>query len=315
MFEELGIKLIRMDLPFRLNHVNCLMAESEDGWTVIDTGLHDERTAAKWEELLQDKKVTDLLISHYHPDHFGYAGSLQKKTGARVSMTKTDAESGTHVWEDEFIMEIRRNYMLAGIPENIAIEMTSNTESFTARVTPYPNIDHFFQEGEKVAIGRYRYEVVFTPGHSDGMVVFYCKEKNVLLSTDHILPRITPNIAYWFHGIENPLGAYMKSLKKVRKLDADLVIPCHGQPFHGANDRIDEILQHHELRLEATLDAVGDESNIYEVCGRIFRKELNIHETRFALGETIAHLEYLRHQGEIDRELQDGHWVYGKVVS
>lgn len=310
MFEELGITPVRIDLPFRLNHVNCFLAEGADGWTIIDTGLHDEKTAARWDELIRDKKVTDLLITHYHPDHFGYAGGLQEKTGARVSMTKADAESGVHVWERDFIMNIRRNYISAGIPEKTAIEMTSNTESFTERVTPYPKINHYFQEGEKVAIGRYEYEVIFTPGHSDGLVVFYCKEKNVLLSTDHILPRITPNIAYWFHGIDNPLGAYMESLKKVRRLDADFVIPCHGEPFHGANQRIDEILEHHDSRLAKTLDAVGDEANIYEVCGRLFNRELNIHETRFALGETIAHLEYLRHEGEVIREMRDGQWCY-----
>lgn len=312
MFEELGIIPVRIDLPFRLDHVNCFLAEGKKGWTVIDTGLHDEKTVARWETLLKDKKVTDLLVTHYHPDHFGYAGGLQEKTGARASMTKTDAKSGVHVWEPDFIKEIRKNYVAAGIPGKTATEMTSNTESFISRVKPYPRIDHYFLEGEKIAIGAYEYEVIFTPGHSDGLVVFYCKEKNVLLSTDHILPRITPNIAYWFHGIENPLAAYMESLKKVRKLDADFVIPSHGKPFHGANDRIDEILEHHDHRLERTLNAVEDGANIFEVCGRLFNKELNTHETRFALGETIAHLEYLRHGNEVTREMQDGQWRYFK---
>ncbi|HEX6923567.1 MAG TPA: MBL fold metallo-hydrolase, partial [Bacillales bacterium] len=206
MFKELGITPVRIDLPFRLDHVNCFLAEGEDGWTLIDTGLHDQKTVGRWNELLQEKKVTDLLITHYHPDHFGYAGGLQQKTGARVSMTETDSESGINVWEEDFILEIRRNYFLAGVSEETAVQMTSNTKEFTAAVTPYPEIDHYFQDGEKIQIGPYEYEVIFTPGHSDGLVVFYCKEKNVLLSTDHILPRITPNIAYWFHGIENPLG-------------------------------------------------------------------------------------------------------------
>ncbi|HEU5140148.1 MAG TPA: MBL fold metallo-hydrolase [Bacillales bacterium] len=313
MFEELGIIPIRIDLPFRLDHVNCFLAEGKDGWTMIDTGLHDEKTENRWNELLQGKHVTELLISHYHPDHFGYAGGLQQKTGARVSMTKTDADSGIHVWEEDFILEIRRNYMSAGVPEETAVQMTSNTKEFTASVTPYPEIDHYFQEGEKIQIGRYEYEVIFTPGHSDGLVVFYCKEKNVLLSTDHILPRITPNIAYWFHGIENPLGIYMASLKKVRELDADFVIPSHGKPFQGANIRIDEILTHHDRRLEKTLDSVGAGASIYEACGKLFNKELNIHETRFALGETIAHLEFLRHKGEIKREMHDGRWRYARV--
>jgi glyoxylase-like metal-dependent hydrolase (beta-lactamase superfamily II) len=314
MLEELGLVSVRIDLPFRLDHVNCFMAVGENGWTVIDTGLHDDRTVARWDERLQGKKVTDLFITHYHPDHFGYAGGMQQKTGASVSMTKVDADDGMKVWESDFIKEIRRNYILAGVPEQTAVNMTSNTESFTARVTPYPQINHYFEEGEKVHIGPYAYEVIFTPGHSDGLVVFYCKEKNVLLSTDHILPRITPNIAYWFHGIENPLQAYMDALNKVKKLDADLVIPSHGKPFHGANERIDEILGHHDRRLDKTLDSVGNGATIYEVCGKLFDRELNVHETRFALGETIAHLEYLRHNGEVEREMKDGVWRYSSKL-
>ncbi|HET7657792.1 MAG TPA: MBL fold metallo-hydrolase [Bacillales bacterium] len=313
IFKELEITPVRIDLPFRLNHVNVFMAEGEEGWKILDTGLHDERTEAKWDELLDGKKVSDLLISHYHPDHFGCAGYLQRKTGARVSMSEIDADSGIHVWEEDFILKIRQNYVLAGVPEETAVQMTSNTKEFTSKVTPYPKIDHYFKEGDLVQFGRYSYEVLFAPGHSDGLVVLYCKEKNILLSTDHILPKITPNIAYWFHGIENPLAVYMESLKKIRKLDIDFVIPCHGRPFHNANERIDEILEHHRKRVESTLYNIGKGSDIYSVCRRLFNKPLNIHETRFALGETIAHLEYLRHRGEVKREMGDTCWLYKRI--
>lgn len=310
MLNDLGIIPIRIDLPFRLNHVNCFLVEGEEGWTVIDTGLHNNKTVARWDELLKDKKITDLIITHYHPDHFGYAGGLQNKTGARAAMTKTDAMAGMMVWEEAFINEIRHNYAKAGIPREIAEKMTSNTESFLSAVTPYPKVDHYFEEGEKVRIGRFEYEVIFTPGHSDGLAVFYNREKNALLSTDHILPHITPNIAYWFHGIEDPLGAYFHSLEKIKKLDVDFVIPSHGDPFHGANDRIDEIIKHHEERLEKTLQYVGHGASIYEVCKKLFKRELDIHETRFAMGETIAHLEYLRHRDQLSREMANGVWRY-----
>lgn len=310
---ELGIYPIRIDLPFRLNHVNCFMAEGERGWKILDTGLHNEKTVARWNELLKGKQVSDLYISHYHPDHFGCAGHLQQKTGARISMSRVDADSGIHVWEEDFILKIRENYLSAGVPKETAIEMTSNTKEFTSMVKPYPKINHYFQEGDQVQFGKFQYEVLFAPGHSDGLVVFYCQEKKVLLSTDHILPKITPNIAYWFHGIENPLGVYMESLHKIRKLDAGLVIPCHGQPFYGANERIDEILEHHDSRLGRTLESVGNGADVYSTCDRLFRKELSIHETRFALGETIAHLEYLRYQGEVERSMDDGRWYYERV--
>lgn len=310
MLEQLGITLLRIDLPFRLNHVNCFIAKGESGWTLIDTGLNNEPTRALWAEQLRDKEVTDLFITHYHPDHFGYAGGLQQKTNARVSMTKTDAETGFKVWTDAYIQNLLQNYQTAGIPDETALQMVSNTAEFQQLVTPQPTIHHYFTEHEKVPIGHYEYEVIAAPGHSDGMVCFYNAEKSVLLSADHILPKITPNISYWFHGDDNPLQSYLTSLKEMKQLDVAYVIPSHGKPFYGANDRIDELLKHHEERLEETIVAIGSESTVYEVCNRLFRPGLTVHETRFAIGETIAHLEYLLHDGKCQKELKGGKWIY-----
>jgi glyoxylase-like metal-dependent hydrolase (beta-lactamase superfamily II) len=310
MLEQLGITLFKIDLPFRLNHVNCFMAEGENGWTLIDAGLNNASTRDLWEEQLRGKEVTDLLITHYHPDHFGYAGGLQQKTKARVSMTKTDAEAGFIVWTDAYIQNLFQNYQTAGIPIEIANQMVSNTAEFQQLVTPQPTINHYFSENKKVVIGHYEYEVIAAPGHSDGMVCFYNAEKSVLLSADHILPKITPNISYWFHGDDNPLQSYLTSLKQLKQLDVEYVIPSHGKPFYGANERIDELLKHHEERLEETLVAIGPESTIYEVCNRLFRPGLTVHETRFAIGETLAHLEHLRLDGKCQKELKDGKWIY-----
>lgn len=312
MLEHLGVESIRLDLPFRLNHVNCFVAEGENGWIVIDTGLHNEQTASRWEQELSGKEVTDIFLTHYHPDHFGYAGRLQEKTGAKLSMSKTDENAAFMAWEDDFLNSLPDNYTIAAIPKNIAQQMIENTKEFIPRVTPYPTVQHHFKEGEKVVIGHYEYEVIFTPGHSDGLINFYNKENRVLFSTDHILPKITPNISYWFHGDSNPLATYLTSLKKVKKLNADLVIPSHGKPFHGANDRIDDIIAHHEERLSQTMTYVKEGANVYDVCQKLFPKELTIHEIRFAIGETLSHLEYLRVKGELDRHTQDGQWIYTK---
>ncbi|MFS0575416.1 MBL fold metallo-hydrolase [Sporosarcina sp. 179-K 3D1 HS] len=310
MLTELGITSIRIDLPFRLNHINCFIAQSEDGWTVIDTGLHNKETVAIWDEFLTGKKVTDILISHYHPDHFGYAGGLQQKTGARVSMSEIDKQSGMTVWEENFTQGLRHNYKLAGVPMKTASEMSTNTVGFSSVITPYPKVDHYFEEGEKIQIGRCEYEVIFTPGHSDGLVVFYNREKSVLISTDHILPNITPNVAYWFHGIKNPLESYITSLKKIKKLDVEYVIPSHGDPFHHANKRIDEIIIHHEERLDFVMNEIANGVTVYSICKKLFDKDMDVHEMRFALGETLAHLEYLRYDGQLKREIIEGEWRY-----
>ncbi|WP_164667808.1 MBL fold metallo-hydrolase [Virgibacillus doumboii] len=310
MLEKYGLKRVTLDLPFRLDHVNCFLAEGEHGWTAIDAGLHNEQTVKRWEKELNGKNVTDIIVTHYHPDHFGYVGGIQAEHHARVSMSEIDYEAALNAWNRDFLDELSQNYLLAGIPENYAEKMLNNTREFVPLVTPYPKVNHFLQDGEVIPIGKYDYEVIATPGHSDGLVTFYNKERDVLLSTDHILPKITPNISYWFHGDPNPLARYLESLDKIKKLDADFVIPSHGEPFHGANNRIEEIKVHHDDRLEQTLDSIGSGSTVYQVCQKLFRKELSVHELRFAVGETLAHLEYLRYEGECKREVRGGEYWY-----
>lgn len=310
MLNELGIKRIKLELPFRLNHVNCFIAEGENGWIVIDTGLHNEKTIAHWDDVLAGKDVSNIYITHYHPDHFGYAGGLQKRTGANVSMSKTDATIALSAWEKNFLSTFPNNYKLSGIPDDVGSAMLENTKSFYPLITPYPTIDHYFEEGEKIQIGRYAYEVIFTPGHSDGLITLYNAEKNVLLSTDHILPRITPNISYWFHGDDNPLATYLQSLEKIEKRNVDYVIPSHGDPFYDANKRIAEIRKHHDDRLNETLSVMKDFHTVYDICNALFQFKLTIHEVRFAIGETIAHLEYLRKKNACTREEINGVWHY-----
>src|SRR5699024_9220554 len=310
MLDKLELEVVTHKLPFRLNHVNCFVAEGEDGHLVIDAGLHRDETVELWDEVLADKNVSDILVTHYHPDHIGYAGGLQEKHKARVSMSKVDANNARSAWSEDYLSKLLDKYNECGIPASISQEMLDNTRDFLPRISPLPKIDHYFEEYEKIKIGKYEYEVIFTPGHSDGLVNFYNEDEKVLISTDHILPRITPNISYWFYGDDNPLKTYLQSLNKVKALNADYVIPSHGKPFYVANKRIDEIIQHHDDRLNKTIEKIPGNHTIHTICNAMFDFELTIHETRFAIGETIAHLEYLRINGDIERYEVDGIWHY-----
>lgn len=310
MLEKLEIESIRLDLPFRLNHVNCFMAESENGWTIIDAGLNNSETREFWDERIGNRRVETILVTHYHPDHFGYAGGLQEKTGAQLRMSKIDAELGNVSWKTEFMETMPKQYAASGVPLEMAKMMVQNTVDFQPLVNPLPKIDHYLMEGERIQIGRYEYEVLHTPGHSDGMVCFYNKEENVLFSADHILPKITPNISYWFHGQENPLALYLTSLEKIKELNADFIIPSHGKPFYGANERIEELIKHHEARLDETKEVLEVPSTVFQICERLFKRSLTVHEMRFAVGETLAHLEFLRHSGECIRNRDQNAWIY-----
>lgn len=310
MLKQLGIESIRVELPFRLNHVNCFLVEGENGATIIDTGLHNDQTKQLWNDKLQNKEVEKIIITHYHPDHVGYAGALQQKMNAEVWMSEIDSDALIHAWSPTFIDNLQQYYEASGIPTSIGEQMQENTKEFIPLLDPLPTVNHYLMDGATIQIGNFEYELIRTPGHSEGMFCFYQKEHNVLLAADHILPRITPNISYWYHGDDNPLHSYLTSLVSLQELAVDYVIPSHGEPFRDANTRIDEIIAHHDERLAATLQAVGNGSSVYEVFQKLFQWQLTIHEIRFAVGETLAHLEYLRKQNLLVRELQHHYWVY-----
>src|SRR5699024_5067277 len=118
MLAKLGIEVVHLDLPFRLNHVNCLSAEGKDGWAIIDTGLKHKKMRAVSHVKLNNKELKDMIVSHYHSDHFGYARGLQQLTGVSVYMSDIDEDSGKTVWEPEFINTIKENYKDDGVPAN-----------------------------------------------------------------------------------------------------------------------------------------------------------------------------------------------------
>ncbi|MBU8906107.1 MBL fold metallo-hydrolase [Desertibacillus haloalkaliphilus] len=310
MLNQLGLTKVTIDLPFRLNHVNCYLAENEKGLTIIDTGLNNDQSRMTWEKYVGNKQVEKLFITHYHPDHYGYAGELQQRTGASVWMSEVDTALADKFLNDESTGLTKVFFELCGVGEDLLVQLADNSTNFRSRVTPQPRVDYYFEENKKVVIGELAYDVIFTPGHSSGLVCFYNKEKDVLISTDHILPKITPNISCTIYGLDNPLANYFESLQKIKQLDASYVIPSHGEPFYHANQRIDEIIAHHDERLERTLEILTSEVTVLEASKQLFRKELTVHEMNFAIGETMAHLEYLYHKNECVKENVNGRLMY-----
>lgn len=310
MLESLDVTSLTIKLPFRLNHVNCFIGEGVDGWTIMDTGLHDLEAYNSWKPFLDSKNISNIVVSHYHPDHYGFAGGLQEITGAKVLMTKTDHETAMEFAKEYREGKLLENYLNCGIPENVVKDMTDNEGSFNQLVSPHPDVNTYLKAGDKIKFGKYEYEILDAPGHSDGLICLYNKEKSILFSTDHILPKITPNISYHFYGETNPLGKYIHSLKEFKKLDAEFVIPSHGTPFFNANKRIDEILAHHDERLAKIIEMVKVPSTVFDICLQLFNKNLTSHELRFAIGETISHLEYLINSGECSKDIYQGIYQY-----
>jgi glyoxylase-like metal-dependent hydrolase (beta-lactamase superfamily II) len=149
--------------------------------------------------------------------------------------------------------------------------------------------------------------VVVGRGHAPEHACLYSAERALFVSGDQILPHITPNVSVWPDDPDgDPLAAYLASLPVMRRVSADvLVLPSHGRPFTGLHRRCDELVRHHAERLELTLAACEAPCTAYDVMNALFARDLDPHQTTFAIGEAIAHLNRLVGLGLVRRERRE----------
>ncbi len=145
-------------------------------------------------------------------------------------------------------------------------------------------------------------------GHAPEHISLHCAESGVLISGDMVLPRISTNISV--HDLEpesNPLTLFLASLDRLRALpEATLVLPSHGRPFGGLHTRIDQLANHHRDRLADVMKACAEApQTAFDLLPLLFKRPLDLHQTTFALGESIAHLHALWHAGRLTRRLGD----------
>ncbi|KZM53691.1 MBL fold metallo-hydrolase [Aeribacillus pallidus] len=307
--EQIGKNIYRIPvpIPFPMKYIYCYMVRGADGWSLVDAGFHNTEAIEAWEQVLKQmnvryEQIHSIYFTHFHPDHFGLAGWMQERTGAKAYISKEDFAMAQRVWgknssQAEQIGEMCRKN---GTPEDLADEIEESMRSLAKHVT-FPELT--ILEDDEVILGERKWEVIPTPGHSDGHICFYQREERLLLAADHILDKITPNISIWPGSSKNPLGNYISSLEKIQQLKVDLALPAHGALIERVDDRISEIIQHHQKRLDQIFRLAKDGRTAYDIAQDLFQhKSLNSHQWRFAIAETLSHLEYLVFTGQIKKE-------------
>ncbi len=310
-----GVHWLRMALPFALDHINLWALE--DGtkenpcWLLVDTGLGDEPTRALWDRIFADKlggkPVKRVLVTHYHPDHAGNAAWLCKRNGAELWMTRGEfltvhaARNSSAGYTTEAQMGLFRSN---GLDEARANALLARGGLYKSMVPDFPISHRRLYEGDPVAIGGRNWKVMVGYGHAPEHASLYCKDANVLISGDMLLPRISTNVAVRpIDPLSNPLRLFLESLQRYRELPADaLVLPSHGLPFRGAHERIAQLEAHHAERLaELAAACAASPRAANDVLEILFRRKLDTSQIFFALGEAIAHLHYLHYDGRLAR--------------
>lgn len=324
--EQLGIYKIKLPLPFRLNHVNCYAIRGSEGWSIIDTGLNIAQTRQIWQQFMSDKGITNrnvqaIYVTHFHADHFGAAGWLQEITGVPVFISSVEWKSAnmlcrvnqSGVLYDEIQHALKAMFSNYGIPENLSKEMTGQMGALSTAMQPFPEVTPL-NNGGIVKLGDYHYRIIFTPGHSDGHICFFNEEFGVLISGDHLLPKITSNISLWPDSFPDPLKNYLQSLQKNLLMPIQLVLPAHGDEFSNVKERVYQLQAHHVDRLKL-MKGLADNATVFNICKKVFSEKLNIHELRFATTETAAHLMYLVYQDQLEVSELKGVSIFSKKKS
>jgi len=305
-----GVLWLRMPLPFALNHINLWLLEDGPGWTIVDCGFAGAQTTGLWEQLfaayLGGRPVRRIIVTHYHPDHIGLAGWLAERWQAPLWITEKEwlhARMMTGDGAADYAQAARAFARRAGLDEEASDVFAVRHAGYRRGVPSVPPTYHRIGEGSEIDIGGRKWRVIIGEGHAPELAALYCAETGVLIAGDQILPKISPNISVPPHEPEgDPLARYLRSLGKFRDaLPPDtLVLPSHNLPFRGVHRRIDQLAAHHHARCAETITACERPHSAADLLPIMFRRQLDRHQTAFALGEALAHLHYVANQGEIE---------------
>ena len=316
MIEELKPNLFRIEIPLPetpLKYLNAYVVRAAGKNLLIDTGLNHEVCLTAMHSGLQEIGIsmeqTDIFITHLHADHYSLVSELATPT-TRVWFNRPDAEI-VESWDGlEWMFDYSSKH---GFPvDGLRIALATHPASkFRSGWIPEFKI---ITDGETIRYGDYCFACIETPGHTLGHTCLYEKKKKILISGDHILIDITPNIQCWADD-RNPLGSYLQSLEKVLDLDVDLVLPGHRRLFTDHRTRIRELQGHHQQRLDEVMAILDGAATLcaYDVASKMTWdiradswNEFPIVQQWFATGEAIAHLRYLEGVDRVGRRAVDG---------
>lgn len=284
------------------------------GVALVDAGWNtDEAWATLGDGLaMAGGSISDVgavLVTHIHPDHYGLAGRIREASGAWIGLHPDDAImlKARYGDTDQLLENMTRLLVDSGVPADKLPDLAMASMRLKTMVT-MAEPDVYFEDGKSVELPGWNLRTIWTPGHSPGHTCFYSEDRRLLLSGDHVLPRITPNISVHTQQPSNPLGDFLASLLKVQNLGAEEVLPGHEYRFSDLAGRLDELIQHHADRLDEIESVLRDHpgSTAWDITLRLHWSrpwdQIESFMQRQANGETLAHCVLLELHDRVRRE-------------
>lgn len=320
-----GILWTRLPLPFRLNHVNIYLIEDGDGWAVLDAGINSAVTREIWEALvagpLKGRRLTRLIVTHFHPDHIGVAGWLTERFQIPLVTSQTAYLSCLNISLSPGALDTKLYhdfYLSHGLGAELTELVSTQGHQYLRMVANLPGTFRRIVDGDTLAIGGRKFSVITGDGHAAEQVMLYCREDKLLFVADQVLARITPNVSVWAVDPDgDPLGLFIRSLNGLKAdiPDDTLVLPGHQLPFIGIHLRSSQLIGHHDTRCAALVEACRTEArSSADLIPVLFPRPLDPHQTSFAFSEVLAHVNYTLGRGELRRDGQRNGVEYFRAV-
>jgi glyoxylase-like metal-dependent hydrolase (beta-lactamase superfamily II) len=243
--------------------------------------------------------VTGIVVTHVHPDHHGLSRWLRDESGAWIGMHPVEAQTlPGRVWRhrgpDLDEAWLRRH----GVPDEEIPELVVNPDRM-GHVLDMAEPDRLINDGDRLPLSRHEVFAVWTPGHTPGHLCLHDADAGILLTGDHLLPRISPNIGVHAAEDGDPLGAYLASLERTAAFSTDEALPAHEYRFRRIDSRARHLISHHGDRsteILQVIDALSAPTG-WAIAGALTwsRGWATLHGMmrRMALSETLAHLHHL----------------------
>ena len=303
-----GVYWLRMPLPFSLEFINLYLLDDGDGWTLIDTGLGDQKTLALWSEsqhMLQGKPIHRVLVTHLHPDHVGCAGWLCDHFDAPLLMSRGEYFQCAILLGDTgrpAPKEALKFYRRAGFDQEALDRYQKRFGTFGNFVEQLPRSYTRLKADDRLTMAGREWRVVVGSGHSPEHVCLWCEDDGLFISGDQILPRISSNVSVWpIEPEANPLGEWLDSCARLRDLlpGNTLVLPSHNRPFVGAGLRLSQLIDEHTSRLDKLLELCSQPQRAVDVFPVLFKRPIGAGDYIMATGESLAHLHWLWLDGKL----------------
>lgn len=318
-----GVAWLRMPIAGDPAHINLWAVRDGEDWDVVDTGMHTPQASAAWEKLAGPEGPFGIrgprraFVTHMHPDHIGMAGWLARRYDTTLWMTRGEYLSSRVLVGDTgeaVIDEGVRFYRRAGWDAQAIERYRLSAGNLRKIVAPLPVSYRRLRDGECVTIGGKRWRVVVGSGHSPEHACFYCAELGVFISGDQVLPLISSNVSVSpMEPAADPLAEWLSSIEKIgQSVPANvLVLPAHGEPFHGLHERLARLATGRQRTLDRLRKLLtGEPRRAIDVFATLFSRDVDTDPflLKLATGESLAYLNHLVQRGDV-RVTDDSHGV------